>query len=164
MKPTPKQHMDLLNSLLGKNEDKILALDVATHTGWKTETASGVWDLSIKKDESEGMRLIRFKSKLRELCELEGITLIAFERTAGMHKRAIIVQSELHGILKTFCQENNIQYKAFSATEIKKHATGKGNANKEAMIKAAQDNHSYQGNNDNEADAIHIYHLIKQQI
>jgi len=140
---------------------KILALDVATHCGWCTETASGVWDFSIKRDESSGMRLIRFKSKLKELIELENINLVTFERSQGANKSAIIVQSELHGVLKLFLEEKNIEYRAFSPGELKKFATGKGNANKAKMIEAAQDKFGYTGKDDNEADAIIIYHFTK---
>lgn len=139
--------------------NKILALDVATHCGWCTETASGVWDFSIKKDESSGFRLIRFKSKLKEICLLENINIIVFERSAGFHKNAIIVQAELHGVLKIFCEENKIEYRAYSASEIKKFATGKGNAKKDAMIKTANEKYSKNVKDDNEADACHIYHL-----
>ena len=139
----------------------ILALDVATHCGWATKTASGVWDLSIKRDESSGMRLIRFKAKLAEVVKLEKIDLVVFERTAGMHKSSIIVQAELHGVLKIFCEENKLDYRAFSAKEIKTFATGKGNSGKPAMIQAAKDKYNYPGEDDNEADALHIYHLAK---
>lgn len=141
------------------NNMNILALDVATHCGWATNTAHGTWDLTPKRDESGGMRLIRFKSKLREVVELENIDVIVFERSAGFHKSALIVQSELHGVLKLFCEENKIEHKAYSASEIKKFATGKGNAKKDAMIKAAQEKYGYVGNDDNTADALHIYHL-----
>ena len=139
----------------------ILALDVATHCGWATKTASGVWDLSIKRDESSGMRLIRFKAKLAEVVKLEKIDLVVFERTAGMHKSSIIVQAELHGVLKIFCEENKLDYRAFSAKEIKTFATGKGNSGKPAMIQAAKDKYNWPGEDDNEADALHIYHLAK---
>lgn len=138
---------------------KLLALDVATHCGWCTETAHGVWDLSIKRDESSGMRLLRFKSKLKEVTELEKINLISFERTSGFHKAALIVQAELHGVLKIFCEENKIDYRAFSAKEIKQYATGKGNAGKPAMVKAAREQLGYLGNDDNTADAMWIYYL-----
>lgn len=141
---------------------KILALDVATHCGWCTETASGTWDLTPRRDESAGMRLIRFRSKLREIIALEEIELVVFERSAGQHQSSVIVQAELHGVLKTFCEDNKIEYNAFSATEIKKFATGKGNSNKAAMIQAAKDKHGYTGDDDNEADAIHIYNLAKE--
>jgi Holliday junction resolvasome RuvABC endonuclease subunit len=143
---------------------KILALDVATHCGFCTETAHGVWNLTPKRDESGGMRLIRFKAKLKETCEIEDISVVAFERTAGFHKNALIVQAELHGVLKVFCEENKIEYKAYSASEIKKYATGKGNAKKDLMIKAAREKLGYLDDNDNEADAMWIYELAKNDL
>ncbi len=140
---------------------RILSLDIATHTGWCTETAYGTWDLSIKRDESSGMRILRFKAKLREILELEKIEMVVFERSQGQHQSAVIVQSELHGVLKLVLEEANIPYRAYSPSEIKKFATGKGNANKADMIAAAQSKYRYPGTSDNEADAIHMYHLAK---
>jgi Holliday junction resolvasome RuvABC endonuclease subunit len=139
----------------------ILALDVATKTGFCTKTAFGLWDFTVKRDESSGMRLIRFKSKLKEIIPIEEINLVVFERSQGFHQNAVIVQSELHGCLKLFCEESGIEYRAFSPGEIKKFATGKGNAKKEDMIKSAQEKYGYNGNDDNEADAIHLYQLAK---
>lgn len=142
---------------------KILSLDVATHTGWCTETTSGVWDLSPKRDQSMSMRLVKMKAFLREIVAMEGIEMVVFERSQGAHQNAVIVQSELHGVLKLFCEENNLPYKAYSPGEIKKFATGKGSANKQAMVEAAQKKYGYTGKDDNEADAIHIYHLANSE-
>lgn len=136
----------------------VLALDIATTTGWKTKTASGIWDLKPKRGESDGMRVIRFKAKVREVIQLENIGLVSYERPAGLHKSSIIVASEMIGVLKELCIEMNVQYSCYSATEIKKFATGKGNANKEAMINAAIQL-GYHPQDDNEADAIHLYNL-----
>lgn len=157
--------MSQKNDLFNREEPKkLLALDVASKTGFCCSTASGVWDLRPKRDESDGMRLIRFKAKLTEIMTVEKINVIVFERSAGFHQNAIIVQSELHGTLKVFCEENRIEYRAYSASEIKRFATGKGNANKEAMIKAAQDKYGIKIIDDNHADALHIYHLAKQDL
>ena len=145
-----------------KEKYNILALDVATNCGWAiSNEIYGVWNFTVKRDESSGMRLIRFRSKLIELIELHGITLVAFERTSGMHKSAIIVQAELHGVLKVLLEDLKINYRAYSASEIKKFATGKGNAGKPLMIKAAQEKYAYKGTDDNEADALHILNLLK---
>ena len=46
--------------------NNILALDIATKTGWRTKTSSGVWDLKPNRGESEGMRVVRSKSKVKE--------------------------------------------------------------------------------------------------
>lgn len=141
----------------------ILSLDVATHCGWATEHAYGVWDFSLKRDESSGIRLLRFRTKLIELIDLEKINLVTFERTAGHHKSALIVQSELHGVLKILLEDKGIVYRAFSASEIKKFATGKGNAGKPLMVKAAQDKLGYEGTDDNIADALWIRELTKTE-
>lgn len=138
---------------------KILALDIATKTGWATRTASGVWDFKLQRDESKGMRLIRFRAKLVEICKAEKIDVVCFERVAGAHQNAVIIAAELVGILKAFCEDKKIEYRAFSASEIKRHATGKGNANKLKMIAAAKEKLGYEGDEDNEADALWIYDL-----
>lgn len=137
---------------------RILALDIATKTGWKTETSSGVWDLKPNRGESEGMRVVRFKSKVKEMIEMENIELISYERPAGFHKAALMVASEMVGVLKDLCIEMRIQLACYSATEIKKFATGKGNSNKEKMVEAAV-KLGYHPQDDNEADAIHLYNL-----
>lgn len=136
----------------------ILALDIATVTGFCSRTASGEWDLNPKRDESKGMRLIRFKSKLQDTCKADEIKVIVFERVSGFHKNAIIVAAELIGVLKVFCEENKIEYRAYSAAEIKKFGTGNGSANKTKMIEAAQ-KYKTGVTSDNEADAILLYHL-----
>ena len=141
----------------------ILALDIATTTGWKTETASGVWKLRQKKDDSTGMKLVRLKSYLKELIELERIELVAYERPAGMFKSAIISESELIGVVLLLCEELSLQCTAYSPTEIKKFATGKGNAKKIDMIAKAVEL-GYNPADDNEADAIHLYRLAKQDL
>lgn len=142
----------------------ILAIDQASKAGWATKNASGVWDFSTRKDESQGMKLLRFRAKLKEVCQLEEINLIAYERVAGFHKSAIIHASKMVAIIESFCEENNIEYKAISATEIKKFATGKGNANKDKMIESARLKLGYEGDDDNEADALWIYQVVKHEL
>lgn len=141
----------------------ILALDIATKTGWCTATTNGVWDLKPNRGESEGMRVVRFMAKVKELITLENINLIAYERPAGLHKGSIMVASEMIGVLKTLCIELNVNLACYSASQIKKFATGKGNASKEDMVKAAIAL-GYQPKDDNQADAIHLYNLTKKDI
>lgn len=144
------------------NSLRILALDPATHCGYAINgSLYGTWDLTPKRDESMGMRLIRLRAKLNEILESEHINLVVFERPGGRFKASIIVQSEIQGQIKTVCEDHKIQYRAYSSKEIKKFATGKGNAGKPAVIKAAQDKLGYQGENDNEADALWLLELAK---
>lgn len=142
---------------------KILALDIATKTGWRTATSSGVWDLKPNRGESSGMRVVRFKSKVRELIELEGITQVSYERPAGLHKSSIMVASEMIGVLMDLCIELGVEYASYSASEIKKFATGAGNANKEKMIRAAIEL-GFNVIDDNHADAIHLYNLTLKDL
>lgn len=155
-----KQVSNMVNkankSITGFN---LLALDIATHTGFCTDTTSGVWDLTPRKNESKGMRLIKFKASLREIIQSEQINLVVFEGAVTYGKFPNHVGVELQGVLKLFCEENGIEYRSYMPTEVKKFATGKGNSDKIKMIQAAKEKYGYEGNNDNEADAIHIYHL-----
>lgn len=116
---------------------KILALDLATKTGWATDTSSGVWDLKPRHGESVGMRVIRFKAKLKEIIEVEEIDLISYERPSGRNSRAIQTQSELIGVLITLCHENDIEYASYIPSEIKRHASGSGNCSKDVMVDRA---------------------------
>lgn len=146
------------------SEYKILALDPATHCGYAiSRELYGVWDLTPKRDESIGMRLIRLRSKLKEMITNEGINLVVFERPGGRHRGALIVHSELQGQIKVVCEDHQIPYRGYSSQEIKKYATGKGNAGKPAMIAAAQKKLGYQGENDNEADALWALELAKSE-
>lgn len=154
---------------------KILALDPATKTGWayssKTLETSGVFDLSIRRDESGGMRLIRFKAKLKEIYYSDPpIDLVVFEaaRHAGSKMQgALVFQAELQAIIKLFCNENDpiIEYRGYSSKEIKKHATGNGNANKEKMLEAAKNRWPNKEIIDhNEADALWLLDLVKKEL
>lgn len=142
----------------------LLALDIATVTGWCTRTSSGIWSLGAKKDESAGMRLIRMRAKLKEVVSVENIQVVVFERPGGQHKNPIIVQSELMGCVKLFCEDHGIQYKAYSASEIKKFASGSGNCGKPEMIKQAKLRYNIEVVDDNEADALHLYHLAIEDL
>lgn len=146
-----------------ENQQRILAIDQASNCGWAINNQIfGVWDLTTRKDEDSGMKLIRFRNKLKEVCSSEGITLIVYERVAGQHTNSIIHAAKLVAIIETFCKDNGLHYASFSAAEIKKFATGKGNANKEKMVEAAQANYGYTGTDDNIADALHIWNLANK--
>lgn len=144
-------------------ENKILALDIATKTGWRTPTSSGVWDLKPTRGESAGMRVVRFKAKVKELLSLENINIVSYERPAGLQKSSIMVASEMIGVLMDLCIELGIEYCSYSAKEIKKFATGNGNAGKPLMIQAARDL-GFEVIDDNHADAIHLYNYTNQEL
>ena len=121
---------------------RVLALDPATKCGFAHSCGiAGTWDLSVRRDESAGMRLIRLRGKLAEVRRDAGVDLVVFEAArnvgAGM-QGALVVQSELQSVIKVWCHDAGVQYRGYSPSEIKKHATGKGNADKKAVIAAAR--------------------------
>jgi Holliday junction resolvasome RuvABC endonuclease subunit len=135
----------------------ILALDPATNCGWAHSCgSSGTWDLSTRRDESGGMKFIRLKSKLEEIRKGVGVGMLVFEaarHAAPQMQGALVHQAELQGVIKTWAEENLIIYRGYSPMEIKKHATGKGNANKLAVVIAAKVKWPGFNGDDNEADA-----------
>jgi len=153
--------LPILNPELKPNV-RILALDVATHCGYAiNRELYGVWNLTPRRDESKGMRLIKLRSKLKEIIKSESINLVVFEIPGGRHTGAIIVQSELMGQIKVVCEDLNVPYRGYSSKEIKKFATDNGNAGKPKMIEAAQKKLGYPGEDDNEADALWLMELAK---
>ena len=143
---------------------KILALDPATLTGWAhSDGASGTWDLSVLRDESAGMRLIRLRSKLHDIKESVGVDLLVFEaarNAAPKMQGALVVQAELQGAIKLWCEDLGVNYRGYSPSEIKKHATGKGNASKQDMADASKSKPwAKSGQDDNEVDALWLLDL-----
>ena len=141
---------------------KILALDPSTHCGFAlSDGASGTWDLSIRRDEDSGMRLVRLQSKLNEIKNGMPIDIIVFEaarHAAPRMQGALTVQAELQGVIKLWCKNNEIGFRGYSPSEIKKHATGKGNANKNLMLEKARQKWS-NIKDDNQADALWLLDL-----
>lgn len=148
----------------------VLALDPATRCGWASSTgASGTWDLSIRRDESAGMRLIRLQGKLNELYAAAPVELLVYEaarHAAPKMQGALVIQATLQGVFILWAEQHSVQYRGYSPSEIKKFATGKGNANKDAMLTAARERWpnvalNYAGA-DNEADALWILALAQR--
>ena len=136
----------------------ILALDLGTKTGWAVQSigkaVSGVQDFSPRRFDGGGMRFLRFQRWLAEIHEnVGGITEIYFEEVRFNRGASGHVYDGLQAILKAWCEEKTIPYQGVPVQTIKKHATGKGNANKEAMV-AAIEATGRQVQDHNEADAL----------
>jgi len=135
-----------------------MALDIATHTGFCSHDCSGMIDLS--KEFCREQALYNFLWELNAAYNLE---TIAVERVAGQHKNALIVMSRLHGVVRLFAHENDIDVIQFSAGEIKKDFTGKGNAKKPQMIERFKELTGKVPVSDDEADAYALYRLALKQ-
>lgn len=150
-----------------------LALDFATKTGWAHSCgASGVWDFSIKKDESSGMRLIRFQAKLRETHESVGFGLIVFEtvsvgRGTKANMDGVKLQSKLQGVIEQFAEEHDgVECCSYHQATIKKHALPRvKKRDKAAMLSAARARWpAVDIIDDNQADALWLLDLAQHDL
>ncbi len=144
----------------------ILALDLGTSTGWAlqgTPILSGVWDLKPRRFDGGGMRFVRFRSQLEEMQRLTPITRVAYEEVRRhMGVDAAHIYGGLQAVLTSWCEENKIPYESIQVQAIKRHATGKGNANKAAMIAAMQAK-GFAPKDDNEADALALLLCVQAE-
>lgn len=140
----------------------LLALDLGTTTGWALRARDGLitsGTVSFKpgRYDGGGMRYLRFTNWLSEIDRLSGpIEAIWFEevrRHAGTD--ASHVYGGLMATLTAWGELRGVPYQGVPVGTIKRHATGKGNANKQAMIDAARAR-GFSPADDNEADAIAI--------
>ena len=105
------------------------------------------------------MRYLRVTNWLIELDQLSGpIAAIWYEevrRHAGTD--AAHVYGGLMATLTSWAELRGVPYQGVAVGTIKRHATGKGNADKQAMMAAARAR-SFRPSDDNEADALAILH------
>ena len=143
----------------------ILALDIATKTGWAPDVDSGVIDLSLKRGESPGMKTVRFQARVKELIDLVRPNLVVYEQPGGLHKSSIIDSAKMIGVLEVLCEKRGINISSYTAPSIKKHATGSGNAGKPKMVAAARDKWpDIRIIDDNHADALWLWDLAKKDL
>lgn len=144
---------------------RILAQDLGTTTGFAAYSAGGVlsgsWSFKPGKFDGGGLRFLRYRKKLDEFLAACGgkIDLVVYEGVRA-HKGvdAAHIYGGLMGTLTAWCEENGIPYEGVDVGAIKRFATGKGNANKEAMM-AAVAKWGYELDDDNHADALALLHL-----
>lgn len=146
----------------------ILSLDVAEHTGYyHTSDDYGVAyfpsnNSAPKKLGKDYDQHLAFATWLRNFIKDNNIKMIVAEDVnVGKHFMALRKLSEFRGILFLVCAEMNVPIITFNVSDIKKWATGNGNASKDLMIEYAQKRwHIDCLNNDNVADAVHIYFYL----
>ncbi len=148
--------------MLCKSPPRIMALDLGTTTGWAVRDqygmiSSGTASFKHSRFQGGGMRYLLFLRWLKETTVLTGsFNQIYFEEVRRHTATdAAHVYGGLLAHLTAWCEENFIPYQGVPVGTIKRHATGKGNAKKEAVIKAMQAK-GYQPKDDNEADALAI--------
>lgn len=118
----------------------ILALDIGISTGWAVRTRSGnivcgLENLKKSRHDHPGMELINLESLLDKIqYKSQGIDIVVYEE--GSFIKGVQATQSLErkkGVMIHWCEVHKIRYCAMNVSTIKKHATGKGNANKEMM-------------------------------
>lgn len=148
----------------------ILALDLGTKCGYAMQATSesivsGTWDLRPSKFDSAGQRFVMFRQALQKKHSIWPLGMVFYEEVrAHMAIDAAHVYGGMVAILQAFCLEHKIEYRGVPVGTIKKHATGKGNAKKPAMVAAAIKLYpSIHIIDDNHADALCILNWVSAQ-
>jgi hypothetical protein len=142
----------------------VLALDLGTTTGWAIRTherliTSGTVSFRPGRFDGGGMRYLRFTNWLTEIDRLSGpIGAIYFEEVRRhLGTDSAHVYGRLMATLTSWAELRGVPYAGVPVGTVKKHATGQGNAAKQAMIAAARAR-GFSPADDNEADALAILH------
>lgn len=143
---------------------KILALDLATKTGWCTDSLSGVQTFDVKRGESPGMRFLRCRAWLAEMYALiPDLKIFCYEQAHHRGGAATQCGVGLVTVVLEFAAKSGIELMPVHSATLKKWATGNGRAGKPDMIKAAV-RRGYNPIDDNEADACLLYEYAKEQL
>lgn len=147
----------------GLSRGDVMAFDVATHCGYYTIGDFGTkyfpnTEKAPKYLGSDYGQHKAFRQWLVELLTSHNIKAVAAEDVIFGHFTDFRKLCEFRGILFEVCETLDIPIVTFKPSDIKKHGTGKGNADKKLMILFAEKRYKIEvGNDDNLADAIHIY-------
>lgn len=157
--PLPHEHAGIIAS---KHLPVLLALDLGSTTGWALRgstgaVTSGTGTFRPSRFEGGGMAFLRFSHWLSELNEQAGpIQTVYFEE---VRRHAGTLAAQVYGgflaHLGSWAEFRDVPYQGVPVGTIKRHATGKGNADKDAMVAAAR-SRGFAPADHNEADALAI--------
>ena len=144
-----------------------IGIDPATACGWAvlaadgSRLASGVWNLASRRHEGGGMRYVRARTALLALLDAYPDAVLGYEEVARhAGTTAAHVYGGLVAVITSVCEERGVPYSGQPVGSVKRQATGKGTASKEAMIGAALARWGAV-DDDNEADALWVADLLR---
>jgi Holliday junction resolvasome RuvABC endonuclease subunit len=142
--------------------ENVVALDIATHTGYYSIHESGTWDFSESMRRNNNKQHKAFRDTLMDFIIKHNIKVIVAEDVnCGRTGKEFIASrklSEFRGILMEICDSMDLPEPIFiNLKTVKKWATGDGNADKRKMVQFCKMRWKTNPNDDNEADATHIF-------
>ncbi|WP_165045074.1 crossover junction endodeoxyribonuclease RuvC [Dysgonomonas sp. ZJ709] len=146
------------NNLLKKEE--LLALDIATHTGYYSLNAFGTWNFTESKKRNNNKQHKDFRDTIMGFVLQQGIRhIVAEDINVNNYFSDMRKLSEFRGILFEICDELNLPEPTFvNVATLKKWATDNGRASKQEMMQACKDRYNFLPDDDNVSDACHLYH------
>ncbi|WP_238925112.1 hypothetical protein [Achromobacter insuavis] len=146
----------------------ILALDLGTKLGWALQRRGrpithGTESFAPRKSWSPGQRWQRFRTFLHEVVAHNNVHVIAYEdvkRHAGTD--AAHAYGAFLALTELVADSHRVRLVPVGVGTIKKHWTGKGNADKAAMEAQARAR-GFRPESDNDADALAILHWAVTQ-
>lgn len=132
----------------------VLGIDPGLNVGWcvyhpTRPPQSG----AILLEGDLGQALAQFAGWLRSMIQRHNPRLIAAERPFGNSKFTAPIATEVLGVLHMTAFRSAVARREFTASEIKKAATGKGNASKAEVIAAVRERFGIAAQSNHEADA-----------
>lgn len=148
------------NDAIPIGKEHVLALDIATHTGYYSVHESGTWNFTESKKRNDNKQHKDFRDTLLSFIKDYGILrIVAEDVNVNNHFRDMRKLSEFRGILLEICDELSLPEPEFvNVASLKKWATGNGKAGKTDMVQACMDKYRYTPIDDNAADACHLFH------
>lgn len=150
-------------------EKNILAFDAGGKTGWASfkneRLESGVATFALKRGESKGMIYILFNAFLHKILDLIKPDLVIFEQTFSIGRAAQETMIGMNTRIQEACEKRGIDCTFVYPNQLKKYATGSGKANKEDMVKKANDKWPYLNIQDhNQADALFLLQWARDNL
>lgn len=154
----------------------VLALDLATTTGWAYNDSTGLhvgtWELAMKREithwgklrlpRRQDPRITRLRDKVKRFCGT--VDCIIFEDVEfGSSRMQTQLWSSLRAAVWLAC-DYDIHYDCVNVKTLKKWGTGNGNATKEQMIFAAQTQRPDLKFDADSADAFHLWTFAQKHI
>lgn len=145
----------------------LLAIDLGTTTGFcynqGKDIISDTKNFKPKRYEGGGMRYFRFEKWLKAILEEGKPAYVYFEEVRAHNGvNAAHIYGGFMSSVSRICEEFKIPYSGVAVGTIKKHISGRGDASKDRVKQAVELLLGIKPKDDNEADAIAIWHYAKE--
>ena len=145
---------------------QVLALDPGTHCGWAVRHIDGRiahGTAHFAKETGEGYRWLRFTNWLNDWSRTQPVSALYFEHIDFAKGPEAPVIYGFQAMITWWGERNRVPYDDFGPKQIKKFATGTGNATKAEMMQAVR-LWGFAPKDHNAADALAILHLGMERL